>query len=440
MHPCARRSPRRPGRPPRILKGCFCRSRGEVPQPVCRCHTRRRAPAVPRSGRATREFGVVPHRGPVVGWRRDDDGGTDTARPAPLWMHGSRRQLGPRALHLEGHRGRGSCRGGGPRQWHQHLRPRRYLPERQGRSGVRRDPRPRTGTAGPYRRADQVRHPPRGRGPPGDLRPARHHHRGARGGEPRPAAHRRPRCPAPAPAGPAGGSRRCRRGADVTAPAGTRAAFRRLQHERGADRASSGGPGAAAGRQPTGDEPSAAGLGRGGRRGEHTAGIGCRLPLGTLEYCRANGVQVQAWGALAQGRYTGRQETPDEQATARLVEALAKEKDTSPETILLWWLQRHPAGIAPVIGTARPERIRACRDAATGSRGSATRSGTTCGSRPAERRCRRPSARHGTAVRVLLRAARDKPRSESCRVRPGHTVRAASAMTSTVRSSSASVL
>ncbi|MFD3441850.1 aldo/keto reductase family oxidoreductase [Streptomyces sp. NPDC058685] len=90
------------------------------------------------------------------------------------------------------------------------------------------------------------------------------------------------------------------------------------------------------------------------------------FPLGTLEYCRANEVQVQAWGALAQGRYTGRQETPDEQATARLVEALAKEKDTSPETILLWWLQRHPAGIAPVIGTARPERIRACRDAATG--------------------------------------------------------------------------
>ncbi|MCM2416828.1 aldo/keto reductase family oxidoreductase [Streptomyces sp. RKAG293] len=90
------------------------------------------------------------------------------------------------------------------------------------------------------------------------------------------------------------------------------------------------------------------------------------FPLGTLEYCRANGVQLQAWGALAQGRYSGRQETPDEQATARLVEALAKEKDTSAETILLWWLQRHPAGVVPVVGTVRPERIRACRDAATG--------------------------------------------------------------------------
>ncbi|MFF0065692.1 MULTISPECIES: aldo/keto reductase [unclassified Streptomyces] len=97
---------------------------------------------------------------------------------------------------------------------------------------------------------------------------------------------------------------------------------------------------------------------------DQAAAIG--FPLGTLEYCRANDVHVQAWGALAQGRFTGRQETPDEHATARLVAALAKDKGTSPETILLWWLQRHPARIAPVIGTARPERIRACRDAALG--------------------------------------------------------------------------
>lgn len=87
-------------------------------------------------------------------------------------------------------------------------------------------------------------------------------------------------------------------------------------------------------------------------------------PLGTTEYCRANGIAIQAWGALAQGRYTGRQETPDERATARLVASLAEAKNTTPETILLWWLQRHPARIAPVVGSARPERIRACADAA----------------------------------------------------------------------------
>ncbi|GAA3090791.1 aldo/keto reductase family oxidoreductase [Streptomyces rectiviolaceus] len=83
------------------------------------------------------------------------------------------------------------------------------------------------------------------------------------------------------------------------------------------------------------------------------------FPHGTLEYCTANGIQLQAWGALARGRFTGGGETP----TARLVADLAARKHTTPETILLWWLQRHPARIAPVIGTSRPDRILACRDA-----------------------------------------------------------------------------
>ncbi|WP_369211767.1 aldo/keto reductase [Streptomyces flavofungini] len=89
------------------------------------------------------------------------------------------------------------------------------------------------------------------------------------------------------------------------------------------------------------------------------AATGNGFPHGTLEYCHAHRIQLQAWGALAQGRYTAAQDSP----TARLVAALAETKGTTPETILLWWLQRHPARIAPVIGTSRPERIRACRDA-----------------------------------------------------------------------------
>ncbi|MFF4232344.1 aldo/keto reductase family oxidoreductase [Streptomyces sp. NPDC001820] len=88
------------------------------------------------------------------------------------------------------------------------------------------------------------------------------------------------------------------------------------------------------------------------------------FPFGTIEFCRANGLRLQAWGALAQGRFTGRQATADEQATAQLVTSLAAAKGTTPETILLWWLQRHPARIAPVVGSTRPERIRACSDAA----------------------------------------------------------------------------
>ncbi|MFE5859971.1 aldo/keto reductase family oxidoreductase [Streptomyces virginiae] len=88
------------------------------------------------------------------------------------------------------------------------------------------------------------------------------------------------------------------------------------------------------------------------------------FPFGTLEHCRDHGIRLQAWGALAQGRFTGLQETPAERATAALLAELARKKDTTPETVLLWWLMRHPAAIAPVIGSARPERIRACADAA----------------------------------------------------------------------------
>ena len=96
-----------------------------------------------------------------------------------------------------------------------------------------------------------------------------------------------------------------------------------------------------------------------------TEGAANGFPLGTLEQCQAHGISLQAWGALAQGRYSGRQQTPAEHATAKLVTELAEEKGTTPEAIVLWWLQRHPARIAPVIGSTKPDRIRACRDAVT---------------------------------------------------------------------------
>lgn len=85
--------------------------------------------------------------------------------------------------------------------------------------------------------------------------------------------------------------------------------------------------------------------------------------LGTIEHCVTHGINLQAWGSLARGRYTGLQEAPDEVATASLVTSLARAKGTTPEAIVLWWLQRHPARIAPVIGTTDLDRIRACADA-----------------------------------------------------------------------------
>ncbi|MCU7369741.1 aldo/keto reductase [Paucibacter sp. O1-1] len=88
---------------------------------------------------------------------------------------------------------------------------------------------------------------------------------------------------------------------------------------------------------------------------------------GTLEYCQRERIPVQAWGALAQGLYSGRagaDAAPAVTRSAALVRELAEQHATAPESIVLAWLMRHPAGIQPVIGTADPARIRACGDAA----------------------------------------------------------------------------
>ncbi|WP_250546146.1 aldo/keto reductase family oxidoreductase [Paenarthrobacter sp. DKR-5] len=98
----------------------------------------------------------------------------------------------------------------------------------------------------------------------------------------------------------------------------------------------------------------------------HPDGRGVSFPHGTLEYCRENGVELQAWGALAQGVFSGTASaasSSDELATADLVTQLAEARSTSPEAIVLGWLMKHPARIRPVIGTTNPERIRACAGA-----------------------------------------------------------------------------
>ena len=91
------------------------------------------------------------------------------------------------------------------------------------------------------------------------------------------------------------------------------------------------------------------------------------FPHGTLEYCGSNGVTVQAYGALAQGLYSGavpESPTAAETAAAALVAELAGQYGTTREAVLLGWLMKHPAGIAPVIGSVNPARIAACADAA----------------------------------------------------------------------------
>ncbi|MDQ0663405.1 putative oxidoreductase [Arthrobacter ulcerisalmonis] len=99
----------------------------------------------------------------------------------------------------------------------------------------------------------------------------------------------------------------------------------------------------------------------------HPEHLDYSFPHGTLEYCTRNSITLQAYGSLAKGVYTGAEpDSPSsaEAATAGLVAELAAEYGTSGEAVLLGWLMKHPAGIAPVIGTVNPDRIRACADAA----------------------------------------------------------------------------
>jgi predicted oxidoreductase len=86
---------------------------------------------------------------------------------------------------------------------------------------------------------------------------------------------------------------------------------------------------------------------------------------GTMEYCRLQGVQLQAWSPLAQGMLTGNVDGKPEniRKTAELVQRIAGDHQTTVEAILLAWLLKHPAKIQPVLGSTRPDRLRSCAQA-----------------------------------------------------------------------------
>lgn len=100
----------------------------------------------------------------------------------------------------------------------------------------------------------------------------------------------------------------------------------------------------------------------------HAEGADYSFPHGTVEHCVRRGIALQAYGALSRGLYTGAAAGSDPsaaaEATAVLVAEMAAAAGTTGEAVLLGWLMKHPAGISPVIGSANPDRIRGCADAA----------------------------------------------------------------------------
>jgi len=73
---------------------------------------------------------------------------------------------------------------------------------------------------------------------------------------------------------------------------------------------------------------------------------------GTLEECRSRRIRVQSWAPLAGGNWGA--------GTRAALEASARRHGVPPEAVAVAWLLRHPAGIQPILGTTRPDRLRAC--------------------------------------------------------------------------------
>ncbi len=87
---------------------------------------------------------------------------------------------------------------------------------------------------------------------------------------------------------------------------------------------------------------------------------------GTLEYCRQHHITVQAWAPFKKGAViTGVTDPPSQAAqdVARLIGELAQAKGVSKEAVALAWLLKHPAQMQVVVGTTKPERIKAACEA-----------------------------------------------------------------------------
>ncbi len=91
---------------------------------------------------------------------------------------------------------------------------------------------------------------------------------------------------------------------------------------------------------------------------------------GTLDQCQAMKITPLAWSPLAGGLLAegATDILPAQQAyrPAEIVaaaDAIAAEHQTTRMVVALAWLLRHPAGIVPIVGSAKPDRIRAAAEA-----------------------------------------------------------------------------
>jgi predicted oxidoreductase len=84
---------------------------------------------------------------------------------------------------------------------------------------------------------------------------------------------------------------------------------------------------------------------------------------GTLDHCQLKHLIPMAWSPLGGGNFFDEEDERNKRIRA-VAGFLGEIYDISVDQVLLAWLFRHPAGIKPVLGTIKKERIKRAMDAA----------------------------------------------------------------------------
>ncbi len=79
---------------------------------------------------------------------------------------------------------------------------------------------------------------------------------------------------------------------------------------------------------------------------------------GIVDYCRINGITVQAWSPFQAGFFNGVfLGSGDDPELNAVIDRLAAQYDVPPIAIATAWITRHPANMQVVLGTTTPERV-----------------------------------------------------------------------------------
>lgn len=86
---------------------------------------------------------------------------------------------------------------------------------------------------------------------------------------------------------------------------------------------------------------------------------------GIVEYCRINGITIQAWSPFQAGFFDGVfLGNPEHAELNAVIDRLGAKYDVAPIAIATAWITRHPAQMQVVLGTTTPQRV---ADAAAGA-------------------------------------------------------------------------